>query len=80
VVSELGSAREIGYLILVRGGCSTRVLEVKLGYITSVRFVDVGETPTTWRNSSVKEMSRKGRCRKSRTGKIEKKNRGIGKS
>jgi hypothetical protein len=44
-----------------------------------VRYVDVGETYTTWRNASVKERSGKGRCRKLRTGKFEK-NRGIGKS
>jgi hypothetical protein len=49
-------------------------LKFKLGYRTGVRFVDFGETHTTWRN-----VVMKGRCRKSRIGKFEKNNRGIGK-
>jgi hypothetical protein len=52
----------------------------QVGLQNRVRSVDVGETPTTWRNVVAKERSRKGRCRKSRIGKYEKKNKGIGKS
>jgi hypothetical protein len=52
----------------------------QVGLQNHVRSVDVGETLTTWRNFVVKERRRKGRCRKSRTRKFEKKNRGIGKS
>jgi hypothetical protein len=39
--------------------------------------MDIGERPTTWRNATMKERRSKGRCRKLRTGKFEKKDRGI---
>jgi hypothetical protein len=45
-----------------------------------VRFVDVCETYTTWKNAVVKKRSRKRGCRKSRTGGFETENRGIGES